>query len=81
MPIGNDIGGLIKSAAHGLETPLKNPEDRELVKVHCDGEFLSGPEEIDSEERRQQLVQLYPNAIAVEMDDQGKINTLRKQEC
>ena len=70
-----------KFAAYGWEAPLKNPEDTELVKVHCDGEFLSGPEEIDSEERRQLLVQLYPNAIEVEMDGQGKINTLRKQSA
>ena len=25
VPIGNDIGGLIKFAAHGLEAPLKTP--------------------------------------------------------
>ena len=79
--VRNDIAGLIKFAAHGWRAPLQSQEDRELVKVHCDGEFLSGPEEIDSDERRQQLVQLYPNAIAVEMDGQGKIDTLRKQSA
>lgn len=46
------------------------------MKVHSDGEFLSGPEEIDSEERRGELVKLYPNAIAVEMDGQGEIDRL-----
>lgn len=81
VPVGNDIAGLIKFAAYGWRAPLQSQEDRELVKVHCDGEFLSGPEEIDSDERRQQLVQLYPNAIAVEMDGQGKIDTLRKQSA
>ena len=33
-------------------------------------------EEIDSEERRGELVKLYPNAIAVEMDGQGEIDRL-----
>jgi len=43
------------------------------VNVHCNGEFLSGPEEIDSNTRREELVELYPNAIAVEMDGQGMV--------
>jgi len=43
------------------------------VNVHCSGEFLSGPEEIDSNRRREELVELYPNAIAVEMDGQGMV--------
>ena len=43
-----------------------------LNTVYCSGEFLSGPEEIDSHRRRQELVRLYPHAIAVEMDGEGK---------
>ena len=73
MPVGRDIGGLIRNAADGWEAPLKNTEGRK-VDVHCSGEFLSGPEEIDSNRRRQELVRLYPHAIAVEMDGQGKIS-------
>ena len=72
-PVGIDIGGLIRNAADGWEAPLKNTEVRK-VDVHCSGEFLSGPEEIDSNRRRQELVRLYPHAIAVEMDGQGKIS-------
>ncbi len=71
-PVGRDIAGLIRHAADGWLPPLQNKEARE-VRVRCDGEFLSGPEEIDSDRRREELVQLYPNAIAVEMDGQGKI--------
>ena len=71
-PVGRDIAGLIRHAADAWVAPLKNLEARN-VKVHCSGEFLSGPEEIDSNRRREELVQLYPNAIAVEMDGQGRI--------
>ncbi len=71
-PVGRDIAGLIGHAAVGWLAPLQNKEARE-VRVRCDGEFLSGPEEIDSDRRREELVQLYPNAMAVEMDGQGKI--------
>ena len=71
-PVGRDIAGLIRHAADAWIAPLKNMEARN-VKVHCSGEFLSGPEEIDSNRRREELVQLYPNAIAVEMDGQGRI--------
>ena len=70
-PVGRDIGGLIRHAADGWKAPLKNTEARK-VNVHCSGEFLSGPEEIDSNRRREELVRFYPHAIAVEMDGQGK---------
>lgn len=69
--VGNDIGGLIGFAGCAWKAPLKNPEERGSVKVYSDGEFLSGPEEIDSEERRRELVHRYPNAIGIEMDGQG----------
>lgn len=73
-PVGRDIAGLIRHAADGWRAPLeRNTEGRDPeVNVHRDGEFLSGPEEIDSDRRREELVRLYPNAIAVEMDGQGK---------
>ena len=69
-PVGRDIGGIIRNAADGWKAPLKSTEAR-TVNVHCSGEFLSGPEEIDSNRRREELVRLYRHAIAVEMDGQG----------
>ena len=69
-PVGRDIGGVIRHAADGWRAPLQNTEAR-TVNVHCSGEFLSGPEEIDSNRRREELVRLYPHAIAIEMDGQG----------
>ncbi|XP_022778276.1 uncharacterized protein LOC111319800 isoform X2 [Stylophora pistillata] len=71
VPVSNDIGKIIQYASCGWKAPLKNPEERGSVKVHTDGEFLSGPEEIDSEERWRELVKLYPNAIAIEKDGEG----------
>ena len=76
VPASKGISKLILSAGFGWKPPLKNPEvENEEVKVHSDGEILSGPEEIASVSRRNELVQLYPNAIAVEMDGDGKLLT------
>ena len=69
-PVSRNISDLIIHSAVGWKAPLKNPEVRN-VKVHCDGEFLSGPELVNSGWRREELVTLYPNAIAVEMEGEG----------
>ena len=74
IPASKSISQLIPCAAHGWKPPLKNPElKHEEVNVHSNGEILSGPEEIASVSRRNELVQLYPNAIAVEMDGDGEL--------
>ena len=74
IPASKSISQLIPCAAFGWKPPLKNPElEHEEVKVHSNGEILSGPEEIASVSRRNELVQLYPNAIAVEMDGDGEL--------
>ncbi|KAK2568919.1 hypothetical protein P5673_006987, partial [Acropora cervicornis] len=60
---------LIPCAAFGWKPPLKNLElEHEEVKVYSNSEILSVPEGIASDSGRNELVQLYPNAIAVEMD-------------
>ena len=59
------------------KAPLQSREVRE-VKVHSDGEILSGPEKVNTDTRRDQLVQLYPKAVAVEMKGEGKVNAYRK---
>ena len=61
---------LIKHAGDGWEAPLKDPEARE-VKVHCDGEFLSGPEQVSAGWRREELAKSYPLATAIEMEGEG----------
>ncbi|KAL9979069.1 hypothetical protein ACROYT_G016670 [Oculina patagonica] len=61
---------LIKHAGDGWEAPLKNPAARE-VKVHCDGEFLSGPEQVSAGWRRDELAKSYPLASAIELEGEG----------
>ena len=63
---------IIKHAADGWVPPLKNPESRE-IKVHCDGEFLSGPEQIRAEWRREQVSESHPHAIAIETEGEGEL--------
>ena len=63
---------LIRHVADGWEAPLKNPKVRE-VKVHCNAEILSGPEKISVAGRREELVSSYPQAMALEMEGEGKI--------
>ena len=63
---------LIKHAGDGWEAPLKNPKARE-VKVHCDGEFLSGPGQVSAVWRRVELAKSHPLATAIEMEDEGRL--------
>ena len=62
---------IILNCADGWQAPLKNPEDRQ-VKVHCDGEFLSGPEQIRAQWRRKELIDRHPLAAGVEMEGEGE---------
>lgn len=64
---------LIKHVADGWEAPLKSPEVRE-VKVHSDGEILSGPEKVSDGGRRDELVKLCPQAMALEMEGEGTVD-------
>ena len=63
---------IIKYSNCGWEAPLKDPAAQE-IQVHCDGEFLSGPEEVSAEWRRQQLAELHPDAVAVETEGEGEL--------
>ena len=67
----------INHVAYRWKAPLKSPEVRE-VKVHSDGEILSGPETVSTDELRDQLVQLYPRAVAVEMEGEGTVDAYRE---
>ena len=63
---------LIKHAGIGWEAPLKNPEVRK-VRVHCSGEFLSGPELVNAKWQRKELAKSYPLATAIEMEGDGRL--------
>ena len=69
VPLGKNLLSLIKNADDGWKAPL---EDSSEVKVWKDGVYLSGPEKVESEERREELVKRFPDAIAIEMEGQGE---------
>ena len=71
VPPKKHLADLIKSVDDGWEAPLKKPG--ELVPtVFRDGVFLSGPEEVKSQQRCAQLKKRFPNAVAIEMEGEGK---------
>ena len=63
---------VIKHTAEGYNAPLQSSQSRE-IKVHCDGEFLSCPEQVRAEWRRNQLAESHPQAIALEMEGEGEL--------
>ena len=71
-PVSRDIAALIQYAAYGWNPPLENPKERK-VEVHC-GEVLSGCELVQAEWRRDELVNSFPGAIAIETEGEGKIS-------
>ena len=64
---------VIKNCADGWQAPLKNLADAQQVQVHTAAEFLSGPELVISEQRRDQLAETNPQAIAMENEGEGKL--------
>lgn len=71
-PIGRDFADLIRHAADGWKAPLANPEEYSKIEVHRDAEILSGPELVNSEWRREKLLERYREAIAIEMEGEGR---------
>ena len=71
VPPKKDLANLIKHAGESWEPPLTDPDALE-VTVHRDGVFLSGPEVVDNKERREKLIKRFPQAIAIEMEGEGK---------
>lgn len=63
---------VIKNCADGWMAPLKNSEAQE-VKVHL-GELLSGPEVVRHESKCKELAEHYPEAVAFEMEGEGKVD-------
>ena len=63
--------GVIKNCADGWKAPLKNLADAQQVQVYTAAEFLSGPEQVISRQRRDQLAEINPQAIAMENEGEG----------
>ena len=71
LDVSPKIGRLIKSAADGWQPPLKDPEAR-CIKVHCNGEILSGAQLANSPTECEELIRQFPGAIAIEPEGQGQ---------
>ena len=63
---------IIKNCADGWQAPLKNPEAQQ-VQVYTDAEVLSGPEQVRTKWRRDQLAETNPQAMAIENEGEGEL--------
>ena len=70
VPLKSLLLKLIPNAGDGWKAPLKDPKALK-VKIHR-GDFLSVPGVIDNDECRETLTKRFPQAIAMELEGQGK---------
>ena len=68
--VNRDLLYLLNTAANGWEPPLTATDER-VPMVH-NGEFLSGPEVVNSKKRRAQLTKKFSDALAIEMEAEGE---------
>ena len=74
--VSKRVLNVIKNCADGWKAPLKNPADAQQVQVHTAAEFLSGPEQVISEQRRDQLAETNPQAIAMENEGEDELTVV-----
>lgn len=78
VTISRNTGTLILSASDGWQAPLKNNSEFQ-VEIHRDAVMLSGSEQCDNSERRQELASCFPDALGLETEGAGKlVKSLRK---
>ena len=70
VPLKSLLLRLIPNAGDGWKAPLKDPKALK-VEIHR-GDFLSVPGVIDNNECRETLIKRFPQAIAMELEGQGK---------
>lgn len=63
---------VISRAVDGWKAPLTNPDERE-IKAHCGGVILSVSELVNSRKECEELMQVHPDAVAIEMEGGGEI--------
>ena len=68
--LNRDLLQFLNNAAHGWKPPL-TPTNQRVPKVHS-GEFLSGPEVVNSKKRRAELTKKFSDALAIEMEAEGE---------
>ena len=64
---------VIKNCADGWQAPLKDLAEAQQVQVYTDAEFLSGPEQVRADWRRDQLAETNPQAMAIENEGEGEL--------
>ena len=62
---------VIKNCIDGWQAPLRYLAEAQRVQVYTDAEFLSGPEQVRAEWRRDQLAETNPQAMAIENEGEG----------
>ena len=78
VPLNQHLGKLILNADAGWKPPLKDEVEDE-VDVITNGVLLSGPEVVDNEDRRADLIRRFPDATAIEMEGEGKIKVVEQR--
>jgi nucleoside phosphorylase len=69
--VSRNMARLILNAAHGWKPPLKDPKSLD-VEVHHDAVTLSGSDLVNNRERRQELLNSFPDALGLEMEGAGR---------
>ena len=69
--VSKNMAHLILNAADGWKPPLKDPKSLD-VEVHHDAVMLSGSDLVNNRERRQELLNSFPDALGLEMEGAGR---------
>ena len=67
---------VIKNCTDGWQAPLMDPEAQH-VQVFTDAEFVSGPEQVRVQWRRDQLAETNPQAMAIENEGEGELTVFK----
>lgn len=73
VPLGKKLSDIMRHAGSDWNPPLMNMEETALPKVVL-GTMLSGPMLVNCKIDRDKLLKNYPDAIAIEMEGEGKIS-------
>ena len=72
VPVSRDVSRLIRHAGDGWKAPLAQNSSERDIEVHCDAEYLSGPEFVRAKWRCDELVEMHPEALAIDMEGEGE---------
>ena len=71
VPLGKKLNDLLRHAGNGWKPPLENMEEAGKA---VNGTMLSGPVVVNSKNEHDRMLKEYPDAIAIEMEGEGKIS-------